>query len=253
MSNYTVIIKKGDLQYSFSGTDKNFVLSYLGQLFFDLKNKKEKINESVQDNSAKADIIVENVVETLQENSEVETFAGEEWVESISEQKIENESGIIEEKDNLADYSAFLTPSGNIEDNKIEQISNLFDNNNDSYTFENILEEKIKNPVYEDDSKIDSAFDYEAILNMKKPESLIDYLVITAYYLLENENMGSFQLKQLNAKLFNSMKMVVDRKTMQKAVEDGLFMIVSDDDFDDGALKYALTPKGREYYINGCA
>ena len=91
------------------------------------------------------------------------------------------------------------------------------------------------------------------MLKAKQPESPMDYLIITAYYMLENENIEQFQLKQLNAKLFNSMKIVVDRKTVQKAIEDGLVTVVSDGIQNDGAVEYALTRAGQEFYINGLA
>ena len=123
----------------------------------------------------------------------------------------------------------------------------------EGFSFENILEDKIQNPVYEEKVLSESSFDYEAIIKMKQPETLIDYLVITAYYMLENEGTEVFQLKQLNAKLFKSMKMVVDRKTMQKAVQDGLFDIVSAEIGDEGILEYSITSKGKEFYLNGCA
>ena len=71
--------------------------------------------------------------------------------------------------------------------------------------------------------------------------------------MLENENTDQFQLKQLNAKLFNSMNMVVDRKTIQKAIEDGLIYIVSDGIQNDGVVEYALTQAGQEFYKNGLA
>ena len=105
--------------------------------------------------------------------------------------------------------------------------------------------------VYEEQET--KQFNYDELLKMKQPDSSLDYLIITAYYMLENENIESFQLKQLNAKLFNSMNMVVDRKTIQKAIEDGLVTVVSDGIQNDGAVEYALTRAGQEFYTNGLA
>ena len=45
----------------------------------------------------------------------------------------------------------------------------------------------------------------------------------------------------------------IDRKTIQKALEDGLIYVVSDGIQNDGAVEYALTQAGQEFYKNGIA
>ena len=193
-----------------------------------------------------SDDTINRMVKSLFEKSAEDTII--DLNNSVSKEK-ENNAKKDEEKD-LSELTGLLEPklSQKEEINEEIQSSSL----SDDFNFDSILEDKINNPVYEEIQE-QKAFNYDEFLKTKQPESLTDYLIITAYYMLENENTEQFQLKQLNAKLFNSMNMVVDRKTIQKAIEDGLIYVVSDGIQNDGAVEYSLTQAGQEFYKNGIA
>lgn len=267
MTNYSIQVKKGEIQYSISSQDREFIVDYIDGFFNSLKTPASRFEdvvmpklyaEKIVQNDNLAPITVQNdirndVQESLQEEKlqKPEEKTIDEMVKSLFEKSAEDTlsnlqiSGQVEEKEDLSSLTDLLTPKTIQED-----VKDL--NKTEVFAFDSILEEKINNPVFEE--AIESKnFDYDELLKAKQPESPMDYLIITAYYMLENENIEQFQLKQLNAKLFNSMKIVVDRKTVQKAIEDGLVTVVSDGIHNDGAVEYALTRAGQEFYINGLA
>ena len=116
--------------------------------------------------------------------------------------------------------------------------------------FDNILAQKMTDGDYLEETQKNEPKNYDELIKNVQTDNLIDYLIITAYYMLENEHLSSFQLKQLNSKLFSSMKMMVDRKTVQRAISEGLLFVVSDGSENGGIVEYALSPAGREYYLN---
>lgn len=244
MANYSIKIKKGDCEYSFSGNDKAFISSYIDKILGEINHKANLIE------SKPIPLLTAKKEELERRSVEIEK------VKTISQPQfptIRETKPLTTQEKSLADYSMLLQPTKIKEQIKMpEKLSQQDSEISGVLEFENILEDKIKNPVYEEQEN-KPKIDYETVIRTKNPESLIDYLVITAYYLLENENTKNFQLKQLNAKLYNSMKILVDRKTIQKAIEDKLLIIASNNIVENGAIEYALTQKGREYYINGYA
>lgn len=255
MTNYSIKIKKGEIEYSISSADKEFIAQYIVSFFQTLKNKskpfenvtmpklyaEKTITNPIQAESPKSDIPEESQEKTI-----------DEMVKSLFDKSAEDTIINIEPKNNknktinedLSGLTNLLEPKI-VHGRDLEIVSNDFD-------FNSILEDKISNPVYEEIPETKN-FNYDELLKLKQPESAMDYLIITAYYMLENENVEAFQLKQLNAKLFNSMNMVIDRKTIHKAIEDGLVTVVSDGIQNDGAVEYALTRAGQEFYTNGLA
>lgn len=286
MSRYSISVKRGNSEYSISSDNKDFITSYVSKVFSELKSKShvapevsyakldvEKAHETEEKSIAQEQSVDNNTVELCpsqceemaqdddlyNDRTDLKAESSQESFCEFGETELENEPLSSEDNQSQSDISSVeavsgldleLTKKENNEEHKEENKEPIV---TEGFSFENILEDKIQNPVYEEKVLSESSFDYEAIIKMKQPETLIDYLVITAYYMLENEGTEVFQLKQLNAKLFKSMKMVVDRKTMQKAVQDGLFDIVSAEIGDEGILEYSITSKGKEFYLNGCA
>ena len=248
MAIYTIKIKKGDCEYSFSGNDKEFISAYIDKVLSELNVNKPSLIES-----RPVPLLTAGRDDAQRRNIEIEKAENSLLRKIYPIKPIQIPVKEEHEETSLADYSVFLKPNNTVlkprvEEKKVEQERVTID----TFNFENILEDKIKNPVFEEEKTVPRV-DFDVVLRMKNPESLIDYLIITAYYLFENENKKNFQLKQLNAKLYNSMKMVIDRKTIQKALDNGLIMVVSNKPSDNGAIVYSLTQRGREYYVNGYA
>lgn len=253
MTNYSIQIKKGEIQYSVSSGDKVFISGYI-DYFFKSLNKYSKSYDEITMPKLIAEKTPSVTSEVIAQSQQAEEKTMNEMVKSLFDKSAEETIKNLDEKlraktkpekEDLSDLGSLLTPKNNV------HLEENIDTGND-YIFDSILEDKIKNPVFEEEPPA-KIFDYDELLKSKQPESLTDYLIITAYYMLENENIETFQLKQLNAKLFNSMNMVVDRKTIQQAIEDGLLRVVSDGIQNDGAVEYALTQAGQEFYTNAHA
>lgn len=243
MSKYGIVVKKGIAQYSISSDNKDFITEHVAMVFKYLKQKPEVLfNDGfVKLNAVNIGAVPETKTEKPKpsiENTSLEPLT--EDIENIPDEAVASEHELAEEHSDTFEQAEI-----NAQERIVEETS--------EFSFENILENKIQNAPLGEDAPTDASFDYESIIKMKQPETLIDYLIITAYYMLENEGVETFQLKQLNARLYKSMKMVVDRKTMQKAVEEGLLDIISDISDTDGIIEYAITDKGKEFYINGGA
>lgn len=231
MSKYTVVVKRGDFQYSVSSGNKEFVVSHIQMLFSELKMRSNTVSEP-----ALSQLAVEKPAEEKKET-----------IETSPQNPIQTEPEIPA----IAFTENVFQPK-NIEENDIsENISEPDVQEQPSNDFENILEEKINNPAFiEETGYEENPADYETIIKTISSGSLTDYLIITAYFMLENEGIEKFALKQLNQKLFSSMKLLVDNKTAQKAVEAGLIEVVSDFSQTE-VTEYSITQQGRDYYING--
>lgn len=267
MSVYSISVKKGDLQYSIAGVDKDFVAAHIDMVFKGLKDAASGVGDI---EATKLDI------------SPVATLEAEKYVEPV--EVTESDSADVTESNNLSDLSSLLMPSENKSDNESEpetqqgqeqpllnEVSETQEEieinetvvieppvagsgetavagSDETYTpqssngFESILEEKMNN--FEAVENVD----LETVVSRVNPDTNTDYLIITAYYMTENDGAASFQLKQLNSKLYNSMKIMIDRKTVQSAIDEGLLETVFD--ADDNIIRYKLTTAGREYYAN---
>ncbi len=254
MTNYSIQIKKGEIQYSVSSGDKLFISGYIDYFFKSLNKYSKSYDEITMPKllAEKTTSVASSVGVSQTQNEEEKTM--NEMVKSLfdksAEETIKNLDETLKaktkpEKEDLSELGSLLAPKNIIHTEETEPANNEFN-------FDSILEDKIKNPVFEEETPA-KIFDYDEFLKSRQPDSLTDYLIITAYYMLENENLETFQLKQLNAKLFNSMNMVIDRKTIQQAIEDGLLRVVSDGIQNDGAIEYALTQAGQEFYTNAYA
>lgn len=248
MSRYGIAVKRGKAEYSISSDNKSFIASHIAGVFAELKNISESdfADISAKLDLEKLDFIPEPQPQKFEQIAENQEIALDliKPVQQIT--KNESSNDISEPQETLKEYVVSQLVEHDIE---ITANSDIKPEENE-FSFENILEDKLQNPVFEEEIPAEVNFDYESVIKMKKPESLVDYLIITAYYMLENEGVQAFQLKQLNAKLFKSMKLVVDRKTMQKAIEDDFIKVVLDGADNNGIAEYALTEKGKEFYLN---
>ncbi len=304
MSKYTIIVKRGDFQYSIECDNRDFAVSHIDMLFSQLKTrvavsgddvfskldvKKEveqpkteyKVEEPKQDvvqeqfelkEEIPAEETIEPVVEEVFE-SENSSKVQEEAAESVVEAEGAQQETVlgyepIDETQEFSEQEAILESEKNSFEHPIEENSDVLsasvsavenvEETLSSFSFENILESKINNPPHMEEviqnesveEEISEGADYDTFIKNISAQGLEDYLIITAYYMLENEGLDKFSLKQLNQKLFTSMKLLIDRKTIQNAVENGMVQIVGEFS-QDGITEYALTEQGRYRYING--
>ncbi len=90
----------------------------------------------------------------------------------------------------------------------------------------------------------------DELIKIKTPETLMDYLLVAAYYLKHNENLDRYSLKQINAKVFPYTKKAIDHSVIQEAVTNNYFEVIPDFTEVVGVTEYAITKQGEDYFIN---
>ena len=138
-----------------------------------------------------------------------------------------------------------------------------------------LLEEKIKKSlpksenkvIYADEQEITSVNIIEPDLNyeeeltqgfeslgeliaIKKPQTKLDYLLLTAYYLQTIENLFKYSLKQLNSKAMPFLGSLIDHSIIHNAVAHDFIEVVPDYNGTSEVTEYRLTPVGENYLIN---
>ena len=164
MHEYYFKIKKGDIEFECSTTDK---------LTFEQK-LSDWINGLVQGKELPAP-------ETKEE------------VNNNNTEEKPQRSGFIDVK-SLASINEIQTPNFNIGDENNQT-------NTEQINFEDALNDSIQNPKTEVVEKKDITSEFEEFTKSYNPETQIDYLIITALYILNVENQERFTIKQLNSKL----------------------------------------------------
>lgn len=159
------------------------------------------------------------------------------------------------EESNVNTPSVYISGAGETEKDSVLKVSE----NDDSLTrneFQKVLQKKITfsseisekidvmPPVSEEASII------EELINLKNPESMLDYLLITAYYLKEHKQLDRYSLKQINSKIINFTKKPIDHAVIQKAVAKNYIEIVPDFTDVAGVTEYRLTDEGENYLLN---
>lgn len=214
MHEYYFKIKKGDIEFECSTTDK---------VVFEQK-LSDWINGLV--NGACVDAPVD------------EAFSAE--TENMQEVKPQR-SGFLEVK-SLASINDMQTPHFEIFENKgDEKTSEL--------NFENALQESIEKPKTEVKEKQESLSVFEEYIQKYKPEVPLDYLVVAALYVSNFELNERFSIKQINSKLVPLTGTPIDHSIMQEAIEQGYLRVVPDLTGEGELTEYALTQDGESYFV----
>ena len=218
MHEYYFKIKKGDIEFECSTSDK---ITFEEQL-------SDWINGIVQGTY---------VEPPVQNNKD----AGN---EAATEQP--QRSGFIDVK-NLVSINDMQTPplSANFDfgEEKHDEIPQH------EMKFEDALQESLENPKTEVIEKQEQISDFEDYIKTFNPENQMDYLVVTAMYILNIENNERFSIKQLNAKLVPFTGKPVDHALMQEAIEQNYIRIVPDLTETSEFTEYTLTQDGEGYFV----
>ncbi len=212
MHEYYFKIKKGDIEFECSTTDK---------LTFEQK-LSDWINGLVQGKELPAP-------ETKEE------------VNNNNTEEKPQRSGFIDVK-SLASINEIQTPNFNIGDENNQT-------NTEQINFEDALNDSIQNPKTEVVEKKDITSEFEEFTKSYNPETQIDYLIITALYILNVENQERFTIKQLNSKLVPLNGKPVDHALIEEAINQDLLKIVPDLTGTSEYTEYTLTEHGEGYFV----
>ena len=220
MHEYYFKIKKGDIEFECSTSDKQTFEEQLS----------DWINGVVRgDYIAPPEQQTENITENKAEPKD------------ISKDKPQR-SGFIDVKN--------LVSVNNMTVEKANTIS-LFEEKQDIpvQNFEQALEESINNPKTEVVEKTDNISDFSAYLYSYNPQSPLDFLIITAMYILNTENKELFSIKQINAKLVPLNNEPITHAVIEEAINQNLIKIVPDLTGTSEFTEYTLTQDGEGYFI----
>lgn len=90
----------------------------------------------------------------------------------------------------------------------------------------------------------------EDLITLKKPQTKLDYLLLTSYYLQENEDTEKYSLKQINALVVPHAKSAVDHSVIHEAVAHEYFEVIPDYLGTAGITEYKITDEGVDYILN---
>lgn len=119
-------------------------------------------------------------------------------------------------------------------------------------TLPEIVSKKIVTPVVETDEifSLDDVQSIQDLYNFKVPQSLLDYLIATSYYLKNYEAMDRYSLKQINAKVYPFTKEPINHAVIQEAVSMSLIDVVPDYTGMADVTEYIITEEGESYLLN---
>lgn len=220
MHEYYFKIKKGDIEFECSTSDKQTFEEQLSDWINGVVR-----GEYIAPPEQQAENSTENKAEP----------------KDISEDKPQR-SGFIDVKN--------LVSVNNMTIEKANTIS-LFEEKQDMpvQNFEQALEESINNPKTEVVEKTDNISDFSAYLYSYNPQSPLDFLIITAMYILNTENKELFSIKQINAKLVPLNNEPITHAVIEEAINQNLIKIVPDLTGTSEFTEYTLTQDGEGYFI----
>lgn len=260
MATYSFVVKKGKYVLQLSTTDRELLVSqfeawvrqageYARQQ--KIKGHKDIVNSQIQAEEKITEQKIEEQIGSYQSAQEVIE------PEFINEPKPEHEEKPAEEtvkesaKESVKeDLDIFYAPPSPQEPVK----ETIEDENSGRGVFDDILENSMNNPQTElsfktsPSIKKDNAFlNY---MNSRKIERKIDYLLLTAYYFTQYEQIPRFTLKQLNAKLMQNLAVIIDHAVLQEAINRDYIECLPDLTGLVGASEYRLTAYGEKTLLD---
>lgn len=100
------------------------------------------------------------------------------------------------------------------------------------------------------DSKVFKFKDLEDLIYLKKPQTKLDYLLISSYYLQEKEDTEKYSLKQINSAIVPHIKDPIDHSVIHEAVGHEYFEVIPDYLGTAGVTEYKITEEGVDYILN---
>ena len=221
MHEYYFKIRKGDLEFECSTTDKVAFEEKLSDWINGIVKGAEVVSSCEPENSEK----------TETEKPERSGFIDVKNISSINEMRETQVQNIVENFEITNESQRIEMPEAN---------------------FEQELEESIKNPKTEVVEKTEEPDSFSSYINTYTPQSQTDFLIVTASYILNKEHKERFSIKQLNAKLIPYIGIEgkpIDHADIQEAINQGLVRVVPDLTGTSEVTEYTLTEQGEGYFV----
>ncbi len=247
---YTIIFRKGKIELELTTDDKYAVEKQLNLI----------INQASNYTSIKKNIENEAVSNIIEETNNA--------IENIPNNHINNQEEINQENQNSINENIQPAVFEHIKDDEkssvVQTNEEIIPQTIDVSSSKPITINSIQNPEPEPEPDFDKILNNEMeqnvdVVPINKDERFInyvegksaldklDFLVITAQYLAQYENMNTFNLKHINAKLMQNFTLIVDHSVLQSAIAREFITRIHDSG-DDVSSEYMLTEKGLRSY-----
>lgn len=275
MSVYTFNFKKGDLEIYFQTSDSKLIASQTEKWAEALASIPDTVVEAKKPEDKKQKQIPEPVIK--EEISEEVIFAEENEVEPVEDISVEEETTEIqavvknqepepEQEVKPVEPEIVKAEKEEVKPLHVEEAERAFKANQkfqapEHNEFFEVLQEKFNSiPEIVNEKTVQGNTEIsnkapkfatlEDLLNLKKHDTLLDFLIITAYYLRAIELTDRFSLKQLNSKAMSLAKKPIDHSIIQEAVKKEYLEIIPDYTGMADVTEYKLTPEGESYLLN---
>lgn len=284
MPYYIFNFKKGDLSLEFESTDHRFVAYQMDKWIEEVAGitlldsrpakKSSKTIKTKPEKPAKK-IVKEEDIEVITENQPSDAVEElEKQVESAikATQNIIKDTTEIEQTLKKPDFDSFdrTIPDitgivGELPDADKKEETSALDINEKAQNnkFYKILQEKFSSlpemvqsnlakTISEQAEKtkpLESA-SIEELIELKDPQTPLDYLVVAAYYLKEYDMLDRYSLKQINSKIIRFVQKPVNHTVIQEAVTNNFLEVVPDYTGMADVTEYMITSEGINYIIN---
>lgn len=261
---YTIILRKGKIELEFSTNDKFAVEKQLDLIIHQASNRSAQAHQDNNIEPVEHQEVqhIEPTQEVLPENTYVhanENIRQEEQPqniinnEDIQVQPVVFEHITQEEQQTVVNQPAessitedIIPQNFDIGPSKPVTINSLQNPEPEPQPdFDKILNSEMTNHF--DSVPIDKDERFIKYVEGKSALDKMDFLVITAQYLAQYENMNTFNLKHINAKLMQNFTIIVDHSVLQSAISREFITQIHQGN-DDVSSEYMLTEKGLRSY-----
>ena len=251
---YTIIFRKGKIELELTTDDKYAVERQLDLII----NQANNISKS---NQPKQNIIENNTNNDLNEKS-IDNYINQD-MPNINDNNLHIQPAVFEHI-KIEQETTEKKEEQHNQDNIINKTEDVIPQTIDITSVKPITINSIQNPEPQPEPDFDKILTNEMVNNSeiepiikdnkfieyvegKSAIEKIDFLVITAQYLAQYENMNTFNLKHINAKLMQNFTLIVDHSVLQSAISKELITRVYEGG-DDISSEYMLTEKGLRSY-----
>ncbi len=114
--------------------------------------------------------------------------------------------------------------------------------------FEAVLEKASESPKLNLDRELARQSELFKFITDKNIQTQLDFLIMTAFYMMHFEGITRFTIKQINSRLVPLNIAPITHGTIHQAVLDGYVEIVPDLTGLGDVMEYSLSQKGEDYY-----
>lgn len=113
-----------------------------------------------------------------------------------------------------------------------------------------MVQNSTANNINETQNQNADSVSVEELIDLKNPQTPLDYLVVAAYFLKEYDMLDRYSLKQINSKIIKYVEKPINHSVIQEAVENNFLEVVPDYTGMANVTEYIITSEGINYLIN---